>query len=439
MRRVQGLRRERYRGTQVGNIKAIIAYRRHFDRIFICFLCRAIQREGNQVEKCADVVVVGSGVIGSAVAYNILKSGASVLMIEAKTIGCGASSACDGFVILQSKSPGPHLTMALASEVLYRTLSEELDYDIGYRHCGGMVVIEREAELEAMRIFMSKQKDLGLDVSLIDGDEARSIEPALAKHIVGATVSSRDAQVNPLHLVNGFITAGKRLGLRIRKQTKATGFLIENGAVKGVRCGDGKLYADNVVVCNSIGAPELFSQIGYDLPIKPRRGQLAITEPVNPLIHRVMLCARYIAAKYHPELLEDSSDESVRLGVGMALEQTESGGLLIGATREFVGENRSTTIAGIRAVTQHAARIVPALNEIRIVRTFAGLRPYTPDGRAFMGAVPGYRGLYIAAGHEGDGIAYTPITGKSIAELVVDGKTEADLAPFAIDRKIEKH
>ena len=104
-----------------------------------------------------------------------------------------------------------------------------------------------------------------------------------------------------------------------------------------------------------------------------------------------------------------------------------------------MGENRSTTIAGIRAVTQHAARIVPALNEIRIVRTFAGLRPYTPDGRAFMGAVPGYRGLYIAAGHEGDGIAYTPITGKSIAELVVDGKTEADLAPFAIDRKIEKH
>ncbi len=389
--------------------------------------------------KCADVIVIGSGVIGSSVAYNLLKKGASVQMLEQGTLGCGASSSCDGFVILQSKSPGPHLTMALASEILYRTLSEELDYDIGYRHCGGMIVIERAEELEAMKIFMSKQQDLGLDVSLISGDEAREIEPALAPHIVGATISSRDAQVNPLYLVNGYIRAAKRLGLKLSKHTKATDFIIDNGRVAGVKCGEESFYADKVVVCNSIGAPELFSRIGYDLPIKPRRGQLVITEPVNHLISHVMLCARYIAAKYHPELLEGSTDESVRLGVGMALEQTAEGGLLIGATREFVGEDRSTTTAGIRAVTQHAARIVPALKRIRAVRTFAGLRPYTPDGKAFMGAVPTHPGLYIAAGHEGDGIAYTPITGKSMAELIVDGKSEADLTPFAIDRKIVEH
>ena len=285
------------------------------------------------MEKNADVIVIGSGVIGSSVAYNLTKKGASVLMIESGTLGCGASSACDGFVILQSKSPGPHLTMALASEVLYRTLSEELDYDIGYAHCGGMIVIEREEELEAMKIFMSKQKDLGLDVSLISGDDVRKIEPALSKHIVGATISSRDAQVNPLYMVNGYILAARRQGLRIEKHKKATGFIIENDRVIGVRCGDECFYADNVVACNSIGAPELFATIGCELPIIPRRGQLVITEPVNPLIHHVMLCSRYIAAKYHPELLEGATDESVRLGVGMALEQTAEGGLLIGSTR----------------------------------------------------------------------------------------------------------
>ncbi|MCC8058943.1 FAD-binding oxidoreductase [Cloacibacillus sp.] len=391
------------------------------------------------MEKNADVIVIGSGVIGSSVAYNLTKKGASVLMLEAGTLGCGASSACDGFVILQSKSPGPHLTMALASEILYRTLSEELDYDIGYSHCGGMIIIEREEELEAMKIFMSKQKDLGLDVSLISGDEARIVEPALSKHIVGATISTRDAQVNPLYMVNGYITAAKRLGLRVKKHKKATDFIRDKEHVIGVRCGGDSLYADNVVVCNSIGAPELFAKIGCELPIIPRRGQLVITEPVNPLIYHVMLCSRYIAAKYHPELLEGSSDESIRLGVGMALEQTAEGGLLIGSTREFVGADRSTTVAGVRAVTQHAARIVPALKRIRAVRTFAGLRPYTPDGKAFMRAVPEHKGLFIAAGHEGDGIAYAPITGKTIAELVVDGSTGVDLTPFAVDRKIEKH
>lgn len=383
----------------------------------------------------ADVIVIGSGVIGSSVGYNLAKRGAKTLILEEKTLGCGASSACDGFVILQSKSPGPHLTMALASEILYRTLSEELDYDIGYTHCGGMIIIERDEELEAMKIFMSKQKDLGLDVSLISGDEARRIEPALSKHIVGATISSRDAQVNPLYLVNGYITAAKRHGLRIEKHKKVTNFILSGERVIGVKCGDEEFYADNVVVCNSIGAPALFSTIGYDLPIIPRRGQLAITEPVNRLISHVMLCSRYIAAKYHPELLKDSADESIRLGVGMALEQTEEGGLLIGSTREFVGADRTVTEAGIRTITQHAARIVPALGRIRLVRMFAGLRPYTPDGKAFMGAVPNFKGLYIAAGHEGDGIAYTPITGKTLAELVIDGKTDVDLTPFAIDRQ----
>lgn len=382
----------------------------------------------------ADAIVIGSGVIGSSVAYNLAKRGCDVLMLEEKTLGCGASSACDGFVILQSKSPGPHLTMALASEVLYRTLTEELDYDIGYSHCGGMIIIERDEELDAMKIFMSKQQALGLDVSLISGYEARQIEKALSGHIVGATISSRDAQVNPLYLVNGYITAGRRYGLRVEKHKKVTDFITEGDRVTGVKCGDEKFYADNIVVCNSIGAPELFAKIGYDLPIVPRRGQLAITEPVTPLISHVMLCSRYIAAKYHPELLKDSADESVRLGVGLALEQTQEGGLLIGSTREFAGKNRPATFWGIRAVVSHAARIVPALKKIRVVRTFAGLRPYTPDGKAFMGKVPAYKGLYIAAGHEGDGIAYTPITGKAIAELVIDGHTDVDLSPFAIDR-----
>ncbi|MCF0247796.1 MAG: FAD-binding oxidoreductase [Synergistes sp.] len=183
----------------------------------------------------------------------------------------------------------------------------------------------------------------------------------------------------------------------------------------------------------------MLSTVGVDLPIKPRRGQLVITEPVDPIISHVMLCARYIAAKYHPELLEGAQDDAMRLGVGMALEQTEEGGILIGSTREFVGFDKSVTEVGIRTVTSHAARMVPALKRIRAVRAFAGLRPYTPDGRSFMGAVPKIANLFVAAGHEGDGIAYSPITGKSMAELIIDGKSEADLAPFAVDRKIEAH
>jgi len=391
------------------------------------------------MNKKADVIVIGSGVIGSSTAYNLTKKGANVILLEGGTVGCGSSCACDGFVILQSKSPGPHLTMALASEVLYRTLPEELDWDIGYRHCGGMIIIETEKELDAMKIFMSKQQSLGLDVHLLTGSEARKIEPALASHIVGATISSRDAQVNPMYLVNGYINAAKRKNLIVHKGKPVTDIMFESGKVTGVIADGEKYYSEKVICCGGVKTPELMSKIGISLPIKPRRGQLVITEPVEPLISHVMLCSRYIAAKYHPELLENAHDDAIRLGVGMALEQTSEGGLLIGSTREFSGFDKNVTEIGVRTVCAHAAHIVPALKKIRAVRTFAGLRPYTPDGKAFMGAVPGFRGLYVAAGHEGDGIAYAPITGKSMAELIIDGKSESDLTPFAVDRKIEQH
>ncbi|MCF0247795.1 MAG: FAD-binding oxidoreductase [Synergistes sp.] len=206
------------------------------------------------MQKNADVIVVGSGVIGSSVAYNLAKKGAKVILIEGGTIGGGSSSACDGFVIMQSKSPGPHLTMALASEVLYRTLSEELDWNIGYRHCGGMIIIEREAEYEAMKIFMSNQQALGLDVSLISGDEAREVEPALAPHIVGATISSRDAQVNPMYLVNGYINAGKRLGVTVYKGMPVTEFILDGNKVTGVVAGGEKFYAGAVICCGGVKA-----------------------------------------------------------------------------------------------------------------------------------------------------------------------------------------
>jgi sarcosine oxidase subunit beta len=373
-------------------------------------------------------------VIGASTAYYLSKRGAKVMLAEAGYMGGGSSGACDGFVIMQSKAPGAHLKMALASEKMYRTLQDELGYDIEYDNCGGMIIIESPNEYEAMKTFAASQREAGLDVELIDGNEARRLEPALARHVVGATVSGRDGQVNPARLVTGYSLAASRLGLKIERGRKVIGFTENGGRITGIRTPEDSFYAGSVVCCTGVYTPDLLSPLGIDLPIKPRRGQLIATEPVDRLIKRVMLCARYIAAKYHPELLEGSKDGSVRLGVGLALEQGKNGGFLIGATREFVGFNRSATVDGIGAVAAHAARMVPALRKIRAVRYFAGLRPYTPDGKPFIGAVPGYEGLYVAAGHEGDGIAYAPITGQVVSDLLIEGTSTEDLSPFALNR-----
>lgn len=381
-----------------------------------------------------DVVVVGGGVIGTAVTYYLAKQGARVLLLERSELGGETSSACDGFVILQSKSPGVHLALALASAELYHGLAAELDWDIEYNNCGGLIVIEREEELAAMRTFMAKQQAIGLDVRLLSAAEARRREPALAPHIVGATYSPQDSQVNPLQVVLGFAQAAARLGAEVRQGTPLQTVRRTGGRVSAVVAGGEVIPAGAVVFCTGVFTPQLTAPLGLELPLRPRRGQLVVTEPAPPLVHHIFLCARYIAAKYHPELLAAAEDEALRLGVGLALEQTASGGFLIGSTREFVNWDKRTTPSGISAIVRHATRIMPALAGLHAIRTFAGLRPYTPDGLPFLGKAPGWENLYIAAGHEGDGIALAPITGRLMAELILSGRTAFPLTEFAVDR-----
>ena len=157
----------------------------------------------------AEVVVIGGGVIGSSITYYLAKKGVKVVLLEKNGIASGTSSSCEGLVILQSKKPGVHLKLALESAKKFYNLKNELDYDIEYRNNGGMVVIENNEELKAMKIFVEKQKSLGLKVSLLDKDKAIKKEPALSQDILGSTFSPLDAQVNPIYLSYAFINSAK--------------------------------------------------------------------------------------------------------------------------------------------------------------------------------------------------------------------------------------
>ena len=118
----------------------------------------------------------------------------------------------------------------------------------------------------------------------------------------------------------------------------------------------------------------------------------------------------------------------------MSLEQTASGNLLLGSTREFVGFDRRTSLEGVRRIAARTSRILPCLKKMNIIRTFAGLRPYTPDGLPILGPVEVLKGFFMAAGHEGDGIALAPITGMLIAQLLVDGQPAIPLDDLGLHR-----
>lgn len=379
------------------------------------------------MKKTADVVIIGGGVIGTSIAYYLSKKGIKPILIEKDDLASGSSGACDIDIILQSKNPGIHLQLAMESAKMYETLADELDFDIEYETCGGMVLIEDEEQLKVMKDFVKRQKAIGLQVKLLGLKEASEIQPGLSPNLVGSTYSPQDAHVNPMRLCQAFAKAAKRLGAEIYLNTGVLDIRVEKSKVKSVITNRGEIQTKVVINAAGVYAPMIGEMVGLSLPIKPRRGQIIVTEPVPKLVMADVLCAKYIVAKYNPKNLERSDNTETRLGVGLSLSQTHDGQILIGATREFVGYNKSTTHEALRAILRNATRLVPALKLIHAIRSFAGLRPYTPDGLPLLGQVEGIQGFIMAAGHEGDGIALSPVTGKIISELIVDGKTFMDV------------
>ncbi len=375
----------------------------------------------------ADVVVIGGGVIGTSVAYHLARRKAAVVLVERGDLSAGTSGACDGVVFLQSKKPGIHLELAMESRKRFAWLRDALPLPVEYRECGGMVVIQNEAEARVMAKYTRDQRRIGLDVNLLDARQALELEPELSPAIAGATCSSMDGQVNPIALTQALGIGARRLGARLMTRTTVTGICRRGGRVAGVETDRGPVSGDAVVNAAGVWAAGIGAMAGLTIPIRPRRGQILVTQAVPRLISRCLISARYIAAKYDPQLAGQG-------GEGVSMEQTDSGNLLLGSTREFVGENRQTTIEGMRRIARGSCALIPALERIHVIRSFAGLRPYTPDGMPILGPVAGLCGFFMAAGHEGDGIALSPITGHLIAQRIVEGRSDISLDPFRLER-----
>lgn len=385
-------------------------------------------------ERTADVIIIGGGVIGTSIAYYLTKLGVKPVLLERGDICAGTSGACDKAISMQSKNPGLHLDLALESSAMFPSLGEELDADIDYHRYGGMIAIENERQMAIMEKFVERQKNHGLPVEILGGDEARRRQPAFAPSVIAATYSPADAEVSPLKLTFAFARAARRGGADIRTGAEVRGLLMSDGRVEGVVTQAGNIKASVVVNAAGVFAPAIGRMAGIELPIKPRRGQIIVTEPMPPMVRGEIWSARYIVAKYNPEMIRSEDPEAADLGVGLAAGQTAEGTLLIGGTREFVGYDTDVTPEATAAVLRHAVNILPFLAKVHVIRTFAGLRPYTPDGMPILGPVEGLEGFVVAAGHEGDGIALAPKTGKMIAEYIAGAETDKRLRGLALSR-----
>ncbi|MEI3612936.1 NAD(P)/FAD-dependent oxidoreductase [Pseudogracilibacillus sp. SO30301A] len=384
--------------------------------------------KGDGHMETTDVVIIGGGVIGTSIAFRLAKLFKKIVVIEKGEVGGQTSASCDKAIFLQSKRPGFPSKLAKASSNMYRNLEEELDMSVEYKQSGGMIVIESESHLPFMESFIKSQRMAGMDVKLLDKEETLRQQPCFSSHVFGSTYCKDDAEVNPLLLSQAFADAAIRDGVDIRTHTEVIRIKVRKGKVTCVETNKGKIATNLVINAAGPFASSIAKMVNVDLPIKPRRGVILITEKVGPIINGSILCSQYLAAKHlTPE------EKLSPFGIGLSLGQTESGNLLIGGSREFVGFNKKVSTEVFSEIARHACRIAPVLGNLRIIRTMVGFRPFTGDGLPIIDEAPGVQGLIIAAGHEGDGIALAPITGKLVADLV-QGKKNNLLDGLKLER-----
>ncbi|MER5900728.1 FAD-binding oxidoreductase [Streptomyces mirabilis] len=370
-----------------------------------------------------DVVVVGAGMVGAACALYAARAGLDVALVDRGPVAGGTTGAGEGNLLVSDKEPGPELDLALLSGRLWADLAEELGEAFEYEAKGGVVVAATPEGLTALETFAAGQRAAGVEAVPVAADQLHTLEPHLAPGLPGAVHYPQDTQVMPAlaaaHLVRA---SGARL---LTGRTVTEVLRTADGAVRGVRTDRGDLHAPVVVNAAGTWGAEVAALAGVFLPVLPRRGFVLVTEPLPRRVRHKVYAADYVA---------DVASDSAALGTSPVVEGTAAGPILIGASRERVGFDRSFSLPAVRALAAGATRLFPFLADVRALRTYLGFRPYMPDHLPAIGPDPRVPGLFHACGHEGAGIGLATGTGRLIAQVVAGGTPDLDLTPFRPDR-----
>ncbi|MDH6130873.1 glycine/D-amino acid oxidase-like deaminating enzyme [Kitasatospora sp. MAA4] len=373
-----------------------------------------------------DVVVIGAGVVGAACAYYAAEAGLSVAMVDRGPVAGGTTGAGEGNLLLSDKEPGPELDLALLSARLWTELAQQLPAAVEYEPKGGLVVASDPERHSALRAFAAGQAAAGVKAEEVPGERLHELEPHLAPGMAGGFLYPQDAQVQPALAAAHLLRAARLAGAELYLGEAVTGLPTgPDGAVTGVRTQRRELAAGAVVNAAGTWGGELAAMAGVSLPVLPRRGFVLVTEPLPRVVRHKVYAADYVA---------DVASGSAALQTSAVVEGTPSGPVLIGASRERVGFDRTLSTEVLQRLAAQAAGLFPVLAGVRVLRAYRGFRPYLPDHLPAIGADPRVPGLYHACGHEGAGIGLAPATGLLIARQLTGERPELDLAPFRPDR-----
>ena len=374
------------------------------------------------MNKTADVIIIGGGVVGCAAAYYLAKAGNSnVIVLEStESIGHGGSSR-NGGGVRQSGRDVRELPYAMYGiKHLWPTLSEELGVDVEYTQKGNLRLVKTEEHLKKLQTLATKAQSVGLDVRMVDAKEVKEICPYLSDDIIGASWCPTDGHANPLTTTLGFYKRALEMGVRFYTKAEVVELQKVKGKVRKVVLSDGEvLEGETIILAAAYESRAIARTVGVDLPMTRLIDECLVTE-MQPKMFDIML-GTASADFYGHQAKHGSFVFGSDCGYEEVTDMTDPSKLIT---------NSMTLSASCRAIMDY----VPALKDAKVVRSWCGWLDNAFDGVPFISKVDEAEGLIVACGFTGHGFGTAPAVGLMLSQMVAGEETAVDISALRYDR-----
>ncbi len=360
-----------------------------------------------------DIVIIGGGIIGCACAASLARHNLSIAVIEPNTIGGGTTAAGMGHLVVMDDNPA-ELALSRYSLELWRRLVSQHGGDFSlheYSQCGTIWVA---ADQEEMDVAVQKNRILnehGVTSELLTASQLYAKEPQLRAGLAGGVLVHDDALVYPPKSAQILLDQAMSFGTQLLRETAVS---IEDD---GVTLASGtRILAKEIIVANGIAASSLVP----DLPLRHKKGHLLITDRYPHFIHHQLVELGYIKSAHAAD--GDS--------VAFNLQPRPTGQVFIGSSRQFDVTHKEIDLQILRRMLARAAEYVPAIRDLKAIRSWTGFRAATPDGMPYIGPHPDRKNLWMATGHEGLGITTSLATAELIKDSICQQTSQIDIRPY---------
>lgn len=369
-----------------------------------------------EFSKKSDYIIVGGGVVGLSIAYNLAKYGVNVEVFERGYIGCGNSTRNAGNARAHFFSREGTIIAWESLKLMYR-LSRELKFNTLFTRRGYLWLLYSEAQVKGIERIRGMWRSLGVpEGRMLSVEELRREYPFLnLKGVVGGFLGEVNGRFHHDAVVRGYWKACSRLGVKTRQYTNVEKLIVKSGRVVGVETESGSFYAEKgVVVAAGPWTRTLLEPLSVEVPIEPIRKEIIVTEPIKIRIKPLIICVK--TQSYVQQTLR---------------------GEVLGSTAtplDIPTWSYQHTYQHPIRTAKALVELIPVLSTLNFMRQWAGQYDVTPDHNPILGRVEEYENLYVAAGFSGHGFMLAPAVGKYMAILLEEEKLHPIIEPFSLNR-----